>query len=114
MTTQQFTNRVNIINNQDLEKRLFIILASTVAFSIALYIYFIASITFNIVARKGLEANAHALSSTVADLEGQYLALSNGITLDKAQTLGFIEPKTMSFAPKTSSAAMLETNDNEL
>ncbi len=65
------------------------------------YVLILGSMTFNIIERKSLEANARVLSNEVLGLELSYLELSSGIDLNFAQSLGFKESR-VNFATRKS------------
>lgn len=56
---------------------------------IACYIYLVNSTIFKAVSRQNDLDKLAALESKVVDLEGAYLELSSGITLERAYSLGF-------------------------
>ena len=91
---KSYTNGVNIVNNNNIEERIF----KTVIFSgIALalfYMLILGNMVFNIIERKSLEADARTLSNEVGNLELQYLSMSNKIDLNFSYALGFEETKT--------------------
>ncbi|MCX6758042.1 MAG: hypothetical protein NTZ44_04145 [Candidatus Nomurabacteria bacterium] len=92
MTTQTLKlNKfnTNIVNNNNLEKRVFNTILSIIVFLVLCYILLLGNIVWNIVARKNLEVNARNLSTEVSSLELNYLSLSNKIDLNLAQSLGF-------------------------
>lgn len=57
------------------------------------YLLLLGNMVFNIVERRGLEAEARSLSSEVSELELDYLALSNEIDLSMSHAIGFKEIK---------------------
>lgn len=65
------------------------------------YIYFIGSITFNVLARKSLESNMREVGSRVSNLELSYLSLSNSIDKNFASSLGFVDATSPIFATRT-------------
>jgi len=60
---------------------------------IAIYLFMVASITFNIVNRKISEAETKTLSAKVGQLELSYLSAYKDIDLSASRELGFIEVK---------------------
>jgi hypothetical protein len=54
--------------------------------------YFIGSIVFNIVARRGVEADNQALTSELATMQVKYLATMGDIDMNYAKSIGFQEP----------------------
>lgn len=80
-----------------------------------MYGYYLSGTVFNIVGRKVTEEEIRMLSSTVADLEVEYLTLDKAITLDKATELGFKEVSSSAhFAVRAPQAQALLVKNNEL
>jgi glycerol-3-phosphate acyltransferase PlsY len=67
------------------------------------YIYLIGSITFNVLARKSLEAQVRTLGSDVSELELSYLNSTNKIDKSYATSLGFVDVKDNIFASRNTS-----------
>lgn len=84
MTTQTLD-----LNN--IERKIFWTLASLLGMAMGFYLYSVASLTVAVVDRDHMNVAAHELASKVADIEQQYLAQGNSITLAYAQSLGFKE-----------------------
>lgn len=102
----------NIVNNDNLERKLFYALASVLFILFVSYVYFLGSITFNIVERNSLNADIRNLSSTIGDLEQEYLSLSNNIDLHLADSLGFKETKNSRFVSREPLARNLSFRSN--
>jgi hypothetical protein len=100
MTVSSLKMHTNIINNDNLEKRLFYGLAAVLLVLFLSYLYFLGTITFNIVERKALEKQAKGLASNVGTLELQDLALANKIDMAYAGELGFVEASHAIFASR--------------
>jgi hypothetical protein len=94
------TNALVIQNN--FEKRLIYILAISILLSAGLYGFLVKQTIQNVVARKGLERSHSELSSKVANLEAQYISLTDSINLTLAHTLGFVETNNAVYAYKAS------------
>ncbi len=86
---------------------MFTVLTVGVFLSVFLYVYFISTSVVNVVQRKSIEIETQMLSSNVGELESEYISLSKNITLSYAHSLGFIEPKNVSFAHARSFAVNL-------
>lgn len=82
---------VNIVNNSDLNRRLSRFLLGSLGLLALVYVFLLASMVYNIVGRRSLEAEARTLSSDVGDMELTYLSLSNKIDLPLSYSLGFKE-----------------------
>jgi hypothetical protein len=78
---------------------LHILLSSLLILSV-FYIYLIGSITFNILARKTLEADVRSLASNISKLELTYLDNANKIDKNFALSSGFVEVKNNIFATR--------------
>lgn len=81
----------DIQNNISTQKILLRILLFLVVLLSISYIYLIGNITFNVVARKSLEASLANLSSEVNKLDLVYLNKVNGIDKNYAIGNGFVE-----------------------
>lgn len=56
-----------------------------------LYGYFVATTIFNMVQYRAASAETSRITAELGDLEAQYLALGNTLTLDRAHELGFVD-----------------------
>lgn len=90
---KMYMGNVNIIDNNNLQHRIFhIILMSFGALALA-YILILGNMVFNIIERRSFEKQALSLSNEVGDLELVYLSLSNKVDLPLSYSLGFKETK---------------------
>lgn len=71
------------------QERLFKKLTVGVVALLALYVFLVNSVIFNLVGRQRALDNLAASQSSVVALETEYLTLSAGATLDRAYQLGF-------------------------
>lgn len=87
---------------EDIQNRkiIFRILLGAIIFLSLLYMYFIGSITFNILARKSLEITLQDLGNNLSHTEIEYMALSNKINSDFGKQNGFMEAHGVIFAEK--------------
>jgi hypothetical protein len=81
----------DIAQNINTQKILFRILIIGLIILFTGYLYLIGSITFNVIARKTLEAKIVSLSDTVNSLDLQYLNNINKIDKEYAKSIGFID-----------------------
>jgi hypothetical protein len=88
---KRYTTNINIVNNNNLEKRILNILLYSFGVCAFFYVLILGNMTFNIVARQSLGVNERTLSNEVGDLELQYLSLSNKIDLAMSSEMGFKE-----------------------
>lgn len=95
------TITIDIMENNYTRKTLFKILLSTLIVLSVMYVYFVGSITFNVLARKSLENTVRSLSSNISNLELTYLENLNKINKDYATSKGFIDAKNNIFATRT-------------
>jgi hypothetical protein len=107
-----YTGGVNIIDNNDLRKRIFSFMLMGLGALALCYVFLLGSMVFNIIERKGLEADARVLSNEVGDLELNYLSLSNKIDLNLSHSLGFNE--THAIFSTRQSLGSLKIANNEL
>lgn len=103
MTTQTLE-----LNN--IERKIFWSLASMLVLTMGFYLYSVASLTIAVVDRDQMNSSAHELGTKVAEIEQQYLARANAITLAYAQGLGFREV-SVRFAGANSSMGDLNTGN---
>lgn len=99
------TTKVLDFNN--IERKLFWILAGALAVCLAFYLYSVLSLTVNVVERDRALGMARTLATEAGDLESEYLTRQNAITLAAAHDLGFKEVSakfTGDTAPKLSLA----------
>ncbi len=85
---------ISQINN--LEQKLFWVLLAGIAFLATTYVCLINSTIMNVVARKQAYESINNINAELAVLEGRYVAVANGVTLDKAYELGFIDAEDSS------------------
>jgi len=88
-----YTGGVSIVNNNNLEKRLFNFTLACLGSLALLYILILGNMITNIVERRSSESTARTLESEVRNLELAYLSMSNDIDLDFSYSLGFKETK---------------------
>lgn len=72
--------------------------------TIALYIYFVGSSVFNVMAKTEAETNTRALHDAIASLEGNYFTLSQAITPEAAASLGLVATVATYVRPMESTA----------
>lgn len=99
--------RKKITTFNNIEKNMFTILTAGIFLSMFLYVYFISTSVVNVVQRKSIEVETQMLSSGVGELESEYISLSKNITPEYARSIGFNDPKNVSFAYTKSFAVNL-------
>lgn len=95
-----YASSLSIINNSNLESKLFKLMLGILGILAISYIFIIGNITLNIIERTALLESEHSMSNELGDLELQYLALSSKVDLNLAYSLGFKEAKA-SFATRS-------------
>lgn len=91
----------DIVGNTNTQRFLFKILFASILSLSIVYIYMIGSITFNVVARKSLEAESRITGSRISKLELIYLNKMNDVNKAYAKTLGFVNTESNIFAIRT-------------
>lgn len=81
------TNTLKIIDR--LSKTLFWSMISVLVLMVGLYAYMVNQTVWNAFGRDNAEEQIVALNSKLADLEFEYIKLSNEISMEKAISLGF-------------------------
>ncbi len=71
---------------------------------ISLYMYFVNQTVWNVVARQQTESATVSLNSKLGDLEFQYIAAKNNITLEVAQSMGYQSADQKVFVTRDQSA----------
>ena len=113
MTTQSLKLKTNIINNSDLQRRIFRSMIYSISFLCLCYVLILGNMVYNIIARKNIETQSRSLSTEVSTLELHYLALSGKVDLKMAYTMGFKETNK-SFAKRQNSLGSIIVAKNEL
>lgn len=91
----------DIAGNIQIQKTLFKILSGSLLLLSIIYIYIIGSITFNVVARRSLEAEVRTLGGSISNLELTYLSDMNDVNKTRAESLGFQDAKSNIFATRS-------------
>jgi len=91
---------MEMVNDGHAQRIIFRVLISTLIVLSVTYVYLIGSITFNVLARKSLEATSKDLTNKVGSLELTYLASTNKIDRTYATELGFVDAKNSIFATR--------------
>jgi len=94
--------RAQQLHIEDIEETLFykravFLCLSLMAVSVAVYAYAIGSTVHFVLLRSAYEKQAGQLSAHLGNLQSQYLAMSEGITLDRGTSLGLHATKDVSF-----------------
>lgn len=106
MKIKKITQQIPSDDNS--RRQMFRILVGSLGALCLCYVYLIGSITFNVLARKSLEAEARVVSSKVSQLELEYIALSNSIDAKYGIDNGFVEAKGTLFASRDSARVAMK------
>jgi len=90
---RNYTGNVNIVNNNNIERRMLNTLLLSIGFLAFVYVLFLGNMVFNVVARRTMENDIRTLSKEVGDLELTYLSMSDKVDLTLSHSLGFTETK---------------------
>jgi len=90
----------NIVENNQTQLTIFRSLIVSLVLLSIVYIYLIGSITFNVLARKSLNATVNVLGNHVSELELTYLNSTSNINKNYAYSLGFVDIQKNIFATR--------------
>ena len=110
---KSYATNVNIVNNNDLSKRILNIMLWSLGALALCYVLFLGTMVFNIIGRKALEVSTRSLTNEVGDLESQYFSASNKIELSLAESMGFKEINNKQYAVRKNLGS-LKIASNEL
>jgi len=88
------------INTKNIEQKLIWGVFGLLLFFSISYVYFINQTILNIVARENLEGDIVALNSEISEMEFEYIAQKNKITLSYAYSVGFKDANNVKFASR--------------
>lgn len=108
---KKYAGNVNIVNNNNLSKRMLNILLFSLGALALLYILIVGNTIFNVVARQGLGTQERTLSNEVGSLELQYLSASSKIDLALSTEMGFKEAKTQFAVRKAVGTLSIASNE---
>lgn len=93
-------------------KALFFIFSALLVGVFFLYVYLVNAAVMNVVTRERVTGTMSELSTTVGNLEYQYMNLKNGVTLDLAYEKGFKDTSPTTFLARTSASPVLSYNSS--
>jgi hypothetical protein len=99
-----------IATSQVFERRTVHILFILIGLSFSLYLFGMLSTVSSALHRRTIEASIRDLVSQTASLEGQYLALTQNLTLESEPSLGLSIPRTVAYAHESSAPAVALLN----
>lgn len=94
-----------LVNN--IERKLFWLLAGFLGIAVSWYLYSAISLVTSVVARDHAVSAAREKMASASELEREYVSLQNSVTFTRAQELGFdeVHAKFTSESPRFSLAA---------
>ncbi len=104
MTYRKQQSNTAVLNQNDLNRRIFYAMLSLFLLVGGVYVYFMGNIVFSVLERKTVQTEIKALAQNVNDLEIAYLGKDNSINLALANSMGFTEAKGALFANRTALA----------
>lgn len=108
---KNYASSVDIVNNDNLEKRILNILLYSFGVLMFLYVLILGNITFNVVARQSLGTQVKNLSNEVGDLELKYLSASNKVDMAMSFGMGFKEGNTNFAVRKSLGSLSMASNE---
>jgi hypothetical protein len=92
-------------------EKIFAILVTAILLSAGAYIVLLQKAIINVVQREKVVAEARSLSVDVSELEEQYFAAKNKITLDLAHSKGLQDAEHISYISKKPVTAFVSNNE---
>lgn len=108
---KSYGGAISIVDNNNLERRVFYILVSFFGALGFLYVVILGNMTFDIIERKSSEAEARTLANEVLQLELTYLDISSKVDMALAESMGFKEAKTNFATRKSIGSVKIVNND---
>ena len=110
---KNYTGSVNIVNNNNIEKRILNMLLFVLGILALCYVLFLSNMVFNIIERRALEVSVRNLTNEVGNLQSQYFSVSNKVDLALADSMGFKAVNNKTYAVRKSIGSLSLAN-NEL
>lgn len=115
MTIRKLQFQTQVVGDVLVYERAAKVCIALIAMLIVLYGYAVVSTVHFVIERSSYEASGQQLTSHIADLESNYLRLSEAITLSSGEALGLHETKNISFVtralPSVSTLSMASTHE---
>jgi len=104
----------NIITQhfEENDRRIFWTVIWSIGLCVSLYIYFLGSSVYSVIARKQAETDISQLTSRISQLESEYVNLNKKISLELAHRSGFVDvtvPKYVSITSARDSFTLRES-----
>lgn len=97
--------------SQEYKEKIFAVLIAAIMISACGYIFLLQKAIVNVVQRQNVSNEVKELAVEVSDLETEYFAAQNTITIDLAHSKGLKDPKSISYISKKSVTAMASHNE---
>lgn len=111
MVAQIIQKQIDRVENK--EKRIFLFLFLTAIILVLSYGFLLNKTMMNAVSKQSMEHEIKSLSSEVNSLEFQYLNIKNSITLETAESKGFVLVSVNKFASIDSIQKKISLSINE-
>jgi len=106
--------RTGLARQLPLERRALPTLGIVLVVVVVLYLYFVASSIFNVMARADAERSMRAIEGSMGSLERQYIALSRSINAASAGSIGLAPIEETAYVHRQSDSAMAGTLHNQI
>ena len=93
--------RIKSISLYNYEQKLFWLLVALLVFVLAFYLYLIQSTIVHIVQRQTAESSIRDTSSKVAALESEATTLGEGVDINLAESMGYVEISKIDYVSRT-------------
>ena len=99
-----------LLQTHTLQQKLTLCLLASAVILFGAYVYFVNTTVHHVVERKALDSTAGEQATRVSELEFDYMALKNSITLETAYAAGFQESPRTHFIAKVQAPPSLTLN----
>ena len=106
--------RVGLAMEHPSEHRAFSILSIALVVLVGTYLFFVASSIFNVMARSDAMAQIRDIEGSIGGLEQEYLALSEGVSPQRALELGLAPVAKTAYVYRPGNTAVASTKPSEI
>src|SRR4051812_19628382 len=93
------------------KERIFVVLVTAILIAACGYVFLLQKAIINVVQRQKVASDTKSLSADVSDLEEQYFAIKNKITLDLAHSKGLKDADNVAYISKKPLTAFVSPNE---
>ena len=115
MTLRKLQFQTQVVGDILVYERAAKVCIALIGMLIIMYAYALGSTVHLVMQRSSYESSGQQLTSHIADLESNYLKLSEGVTLARGEALGLHEAKNISFVtralPSVSTLSLASTHE---